>query len=703
MVGDIVRMVIIPFFGVIDSAIYGIVSWAYELLIKIASLNLFEPAAYDQFNRRIYTLLGLFMLFKISFSLIKYIINPDEFNDKSKGGKRIILNVLIVLVLIVGTPFAFNMARELQQAIISNNVIGDLILGMNPDKTQTEQQEAGKKVSFMIFNAFYRLSPSECSDLYEVLDSQSDGDYSNNSVYQNCVKALDSRGDSDDDTNSSNTSGVGGSAIVEAYASAVASGDVENLVNKEVNGEKLYMVKLPNGNFAISYYGLTSSIAGGVVGWIFFLFCFDIAIRLVKFAFLQLIAPIPIVSYIDPDSSKNGMFSRWVKECLKTYLDLFIRLAAVFFAIYMISILRGNNSLENFTLFEKSIIVIGVLLFAKQVPKLVQDLFGFKSDLKFSLSLSDRLRQTPIVGKAGVMAGGALGGAYAGYKAGKEVGQRGIFSGFLGAMTGANQMRDKVSMMGAQAGSKPVHAYGNSMNSVFKQMTNREMTNLNPVNMVAAHSVQNRLKQVKAARNEAMDRLSAAQVTQQAAYNQVQNSAGALNRLDEASRGQFMGAIDAYTRNAKTLTDSKATNDQKAEARRTMNTIRDRVQATYTGDFQDVANHFNDRVAAIEATSVVSSINKDIEDLSKEKSQIERFGHIDSASSRDVNSLLNRYQVPERQEPDLQEPGRQEPISTVRQSDDGLYQTDSGIITGGSPGAVNRAFQNRNSGNGSNR
>lgn len=683
MADNIVRFIVFPIFTAIDSIIYSLIETVYNLMIDIATLNFFTNSMYEQFSTRIYTLIGLFMLFKLSFSLIKFIINPDEFNDKSKGGRKIVANVLIVLFLIIATPMIFSGARTLQIKLLENHVVENLILGMGGEVSSEEVDDVGKKTAFLVFGAFYRPSPASCNNIAAQFGQAEDSGMINDES-NTCLQDF-------------------GADNYAVYKDAYKNSSVEDLLGSTVYGESLHSRKLENGKFAINYHFLLSTICGVVVAWVFFLFCFDFAVRSVKFAFLQLIAPVPIVSYIDPNSSKNGMFSRWVKESIYTYADLFIRLAAVYFAIYLIMAIRSNASLQGLGAFAVVIVVIGILLFARQVPKLIKDLFGIKSDVKFSFSLSDRLRQTPIVGKAGVMAAGALGGAQAGYKAGKEVGQRGILSGFLGAMTGANQMRDKVSMMGAQAGSKPVHAYGNSMNSVFKQMTNREMTNLNPVNMVAGYTVQNRLKQVKAARNEAMDRLSAAQVTQQAAYNQVQNSAGALNRLDEASRGQFMGAIDAYTRNAKTLTDSKATNDQKAEARRTMNTIRDRVQATYTGDFQDVANHFNDRVAAIEATSVVSSINKDIEDLSKEKSQIERFGHIDSASSRDVNSLLNRYQVPGRQEPDLQEPGRQEPISTVRQSDDGLYQTDSGIITGGSPGAVNRAFQNRNSGNGSNR
>lgn len=642
-----VRTFVIPFFGWIDGAIYSIVSWTYNLLMKIASVNLFSPGAYEKFNDRIYTLLGIFMLFKISFSLIKYIINPDEFNDKVKGGKRLILNVLIVLVLIVATPSIFDAARVLQQEILRENVVGRLILGMSDELTDEDVDNAGRDVSFMVFSAFYRPTPSACDNIYSVMDTHyrknEPATLQEDATYKACVDALSgnsSDGGDDDDTMAS---GVSGEAILQAYGEAIQTKNVSVLIDKEVSGERLYQVRLPDKSYAMTYYGFVSTIAGIVVAWIFFMFCFDIAIRMVKFAFLQLIAPIPIVSYIDPDSSKNGMFNRWVKECVKTYLDLFIRLAAVFFAIYLIGEIRSSTDLKSFSIFEKVIVTMGVLLFAKQVPKLVQDLFGFKSDLKFSFSLTDRVRQTPVLGAAAVGTAGALGGAYAGFKAGREVGQNGIFSGLVGATAGGRQMASKVGLGGAQAGSKPIGAFGNSMNTIFKQMTNREMTNLNPVNMLAAHSVKDRLKEVKTARNIASDQLSAAQVTQEAAYSQMQASAASLNKLNEVDRQKFLSDTSSYVNAAKTYNDAKESANSRAEAKKTMDSISNKINSTYTGQYADVAQHFNDRAAAIEANARVASISKDIDDLSKEKSQIERFGHIDSASTRDVNSLIGRY------------------------------------------------------------
>lgn len=47
------------------------------------------------------------MIFKVSFSIIKYIINPDTFSDKEKGMGKVIQNVILVLVSLVCNPTSF--------------------------------------------------------------------------------------------------------------------------------------------------------------------------------------------------------------------------------------------------------------------------------------------------------------------------------------------------------------------------------------------------------------------------------------------------------------------------------------------------------------------------------------------------------------------------------------------------------------------
>ena len=147
-----------------------------------------------------------------------------------------------------------------------------------------------------------------------------------------------------------------------------------------------------------SYSYLISTIAGGYVAWMLLTFCFDLAVRSVKLSFLQLIAPVPILANID--ESKQNVFKNWVKECTSCFLSIFIRLITIYFIIFVISELVRNNGFGYYVFDAQTqefvyksgfsnwllsaFVIIGLLMFAKQVPQLIESIFGIKSEKSFS-------------------------------------------------------------------------------------------------------------------------------------------------------------------------------------------------------------------------------------------------------------------------------------------------------------------------------
>ena len=91
---SLVRML----FAMLDHLVVWAIKLLYTLLIQIASTNVFGNFIYEMLGR-IYVFLGIFMLFKLSMSVITYIINPDTLTDKSKGFSKMITNVVISLIL----------------------------------------------------------------------------------------------------------------------------------------------------------------------------------------------------------------------------------------------------------------------------------------------------------------------------------------------------------------------------------------------------------------------------------------------------------------------------------------------------------------------------------------------------------------------------------------------------------------------------
>lgn len=413
-------------FAWLDIIVYGAIEIIYNLFMEIAQTNIFSSEINEKFGMRIYALLGIIMLFKLSFSLINYMINPSQMNDKSKGGGKLVTNILIVLLLIVTTPFLFEAAFDLQHIILSENTVGKIILGTGGSEGLNvgAQERAGRIMSFDVFLAFYKPDSTiiDCQEDYLVKD-----EFNRIVLTEACRNALNGIDES---------IGAG-----KAYDKAVKNSSIKILTESKL----LHLTKPGSDTFAFDYNAVLSTIAGGFVAWIMLIFCIDIAVRSVKLGFYQLIAPIPIISYIDPDSSKNGFFQKWLKNTASTFLDVFIRLAAIYFVIFIISNLdqmevwKDGTMQRQTDLLVRVFVILGALLFAKQLPQILQDLTGMKLDGGFSLNPMKKLGASPFASAAiGGMIGagaGALGSFAANRALGKGVGRSvagglgGIFSG----------------------------------------------------------------------------------------------------------------------------------------------------------------------------------------------------------------------------------------------------------------------------------
>lgn len=380
----IVRYVLI----FIDRVIYSFIPYVYNLLMEIAGTTIFSEDIISKFSSRIYGLLGIFMLFKVSFSLLNYIVNPDDFTDKNKGFSKIISNILITLVLLVVTPWIFNEAMDVQRILLRDNIAGKLILGTSGN---SDIQNSGQTMAYETFRAFYYPDDKtfpECSDY-----NNDDGKNTTSSA-EACVNSWGDVKDKEDVTqiliNSAETKSV--SLYLDHDLAAMKSGD----------------------DYVMKYIPIISTIAGGFVIAILISFCFDVAVRSIKLGFYQMLAPIPIISRLDPKKGKE-IFGKWVKACLGTFLDLFVRLIAIYFSIFVITQILGTDSIQNtvtgastkISFLAKAFIVMGSLLFAKELPKILEDLLGIKLSGKFEWNPLKKAASIPLAGAAaGALVGG---------------------------------------------------------------------------------------------------------------------------------------------------------------------------------------------------------------------------------------------------------------------------------------------------------
>lgn len=344
--------------------IYKLIVYVYKIFYNLANTHILNQDIVQQLSSNIYVLISVVMLFAFSVTILSAIVNPDLLNDKKKGVTAIFKRSIIGLALMVIVPFGFNELYKIQESIMTNSVIEKLVIGVDFSCKETDSDcEIGGNGGQVIAGTLIS------SVLYPVDDE---------------VKIA--------------------ANVSESYSMMVAEdisyiGDVAKNINvtREGDTDESFHLKFDDEDYAFNFDGLLAILVGGATLYILVLFALDIAVRIFKLAFLELTAPISIVGYI---AAGDKILSSWFKQLFKTYMDLFIRIAAMAFYLFLISNLSnftkefGEN---DWTFVFKAFLIVGMLIFAKQVPNLIGDVLGIKIETKGGIG--GRLGEMAVVGK----------------------------------------------------------------------------------------------------------------------------------------------------------------------------------------------------------------------------------------------------------------------------------------------------------------
>lgn len=407
--------------ALICDVIYMLISKIYELFITVARLNILSSDQIAPIYQRVTMILTIVMTFYITFEFVKYTIQPDNFTDNEKGVGNIMKRIIIVVALIAFTPTIFKTAYELQNRIIETQLISKMILGT----TSTNYTTYGNDFSANMLGLFYYYDEEACAD------GGGECDEAKTTVEEN-LNHIRQTGDSD---------------IVTGI----------NLSSTK----SIFKEKYP----AIKFNGILAIIVGAFILYILAMYSIDVGVRYAQLIFLQIMSPIAIMGYIIP--KKDGIFQKWGKQCITTYLDLFIRIIIINFVLLLVKVLGDafesgdifagigdvSGSLKVFTYI---VLVMGLLLFAQRAPKLLGELLPGGGGIGFGLSGKERFDgmkkslgglwggiKTPYTaGKAAYSAGarvvGGVGGAIAGTAVG--TGLRGkLRAAAAGAKEGSNK------------------------------------------------------------------------------------------------------------------------------------------------------------------------------------------------------------------------------------------------------------------------
>lgn len=395
LIMDAIRTV----FGAIDWILYLVLGWTYEIFFDVSTVEFFSNETIRHFFSRIQLILGVFMVFKITISILQAIVDPEKISDKSNGFsayiKRIVICLIMLTILIPrnipnarteyeiqinNNGLLFGTLYSLQGRIMKNNTLGKLILGTGND----------------------------------VVDVADDGDNQGNQQAKN-MKEMGRE---------FTTTIIKGFVEPNANCNNFDETDAGKNYNKDdVDATQLLMENINtecgNHNYALYYYPIVGGVVAAVFAFILVGFSVDIAVRALKIAILRLIAPIPIISYLDPNQEKKGAFANWVKILTSTYIDLFVRLAIVYFVIFLITDIRKNGIIIGtettgiMSVLVYIVICIGLFFFAKQAPKFIKDALGLQGGMS-NIGLGSLLGGASMAVAGGGLAGfgyGAMNGA----------------------------------------------------------------------------------------------------------------------------------------------------------------------------------------------------------------------------------------------------------------------------------------------------
>lgn len=330
-------------FGTLDSIAYTLFSWVMQLIFDIAEVSTSDAFNnfYGEIQSRIYAVLAIFMLFKVTISMLTYLVNPDSITDKSNGIGKLSTRIIVSLVMLIAFPYAFQFLNRVQPHVLE--ALPRVILGTQPSSYSdlgSQMENAGQNIAFQTYNGVF--FNTNCADK-EAQVGVSNG----NPCFQ--------------------------------YENSV-QGAVDHL-NDPADGD--------NNLYKYDYMPLIGFVVAIVMTLILLGYCVDIAVRVFKLIILQLIAPIPIISYVDPKASKDGAFNKWIKMVISVWADLFIKLGIIYFIMLVISELFTSGAIQNLTtnLFGDSYfrgglvtlaLIVGLLFFAKDAPKFICDAMGIK-------------------------------------------------------------------------------------------------------------------------------------------------------------------------------------------------------------------------------------------------------------------------------------------------------------------------------------
>lgn len=339
----------------------------YGYFLKMLDGTILNENVINDILNNVYVFIGVILLFRLFMVLVKYLINPDLISDAKLGANSLIKRVIIGIAGILLMPTIFNIALDLQHAILADNLIQQIII---PKDYQAEVKKissrGGQYIATYVLAGF--VSPNE------------------NASQKN----------------------------IDRYNKGIKNGDLGVLEHHVNDGGFMNSDK-----YEFDYAYVITTMVMGYVLLQMAKYCLDLATRCFKLLLYRMLAPVAMIEYMikGPD---DGVFKSWRSAVLGTYFMIFVRVMAIWFVIFLCALMQadaGNIYVSGSLIAEddnllRAIILIAMLAFMMDLPKYVGQVFGL--DLEQQSSADGLLKNVTGVIKGAVVGAVAAGGAAVG-------------------------------------------------------------------------------------------------------------------------------------------------------------------------------------------------------------------------------------------------------------------------------------------------
>lgn len=419
----------------LDSVLIELLQKLYIVYFQLAKLKIFDVNTFSNLINNIYLIVGVVALFMLAFILLQSMIDPNG----DKGTKQIlelIKRFVILSTITCLVPTFFNFLGDVQNSLLENSVIPRVMLSdANSIEVQVKDNSTGTVTSekISVDTAASEVFAAKVSAMmitvldglmYPTDQTNEDGDNDLNtltidasewwttdaqmsafglgcagSLAAGLIVTIASRS-------------LGAVTLAKAVGVCLAGGAVafgagafaDAITAEAFTWDNAKLLMLETGDFRfitlfaeavaaddMHYTPILSTIAIGFMIYIMVSFCIDLAVRSAKLIFYQVMAPICFLVGIVPQ--KKELVTNWFKAVFSTWMEVFVRIACVCGVVLLVGNIdfAAIRSAFGGARFVSTLLVIGMVIFVKQIPKLLKEVTGIDSgDMK--LGIKDKLK-----------------------------------------------------------------------------------------------------------------------------------------------------------------------------------------------------------------------------------------------------------------------------------------------------------------------